>query len=113
MSERRRGISTRAIHSPPPRTGPGEPLVGPIVASTTFSFEHVADLGRVIAEEEYGFTYARLRNPTVEELNAVVAELESAEAAESLTKEIESLGVRAIASQCDVASTENAASSDM
>lgn len=33
----------------------------------------------------------------------------SADAAESLTKEIESLGVRAIASQCDVASTENAA----
>ena len=83
MSERRRGISTRAIHSPPPGTGPGEPLVGPIVASTTFSFEHVADLGRVIAEEEYGFTYARLRNPTVEELNAVVAELEGAEAAQA------------------------------
>ena len=85
MSERRQGISTRAIHSPPPRTGPGEPLVGPIVASTTFSFEHVADLGRVIAEEEYGFTYARLRNPTVEELNAVVAELESAEAAQAFS----------------------------
>lgn len=85
MSERRRGISTRAIHSPPPSTGPGEPVVGPIVASTTFSFEHVADLGRVIAEEEYGFTYARLRNPTVEELNAVVAELESAEAAQAFS----------------------------
>jgi methionine-gamma-lyase len=57
-------------------------VVGPIVASTTFAFERVADLGRVIAEEEYGFTYARLRNPTVEELNAVVAELEGAEAAQ-------------------------------
>ncbi len=56
--------------------------MGPIVASTTFSFEHVGDLGAVIAEEEYGFTYARLRNPTVEELNAVLAELESAEAAQ-------------------------------
>jgi len=58
-------------------------VVGPIVASTTFAFERVADLGRVIAEEEYGFTYARLRNPTVEELNAVVAQLEGAEAAQS------------------------------
>ncbi len=33
----------------------------------------------------------------------------SAEAADSLTKEIEALGVRTMASQCDVASTENAA----
>jgi 3-oxoacyl-[acyl-carrier protein] reductase len=33
----------------------------------------------------------------------------SAEAAESLTKEIEGLGVRALASQCDVANTEAAA----
>jgi methionine-gamma-lyase len=58
-------------------------VVGPIVASTTFSFERVADLGRVIAEEEYGFSYSRLRNPTVEELSAVVAELEGADAAQA------------------------------
>jgi methionine-gamma-lyase len=83
MNERRRGLSTKAIHTPPLPTGPGAPVVGPIVASTTFAFERVADLGRVIAEEEYGFSYARLRNPTVEELNAVVAELEDAEAAQS------------------------------
>ena len=83
MSKRRPGLSTRAIHTPPLPEGSGEPLVGPIVASTTFSFEQVAGLGAVIAEEEYGFTYGRLRNPTVEELNAVMAELESAESAQS------------------------------
>jgi methionine-gamma-lyase len=83
MNKRRHGLSTRAIHSPPRPAGSGEPVVGPIVASTTFSFEHVAELGAVIAEEEYGFTYARLRNPTVEELNAVLAELEGAEAAQA------------------------------
>ena len=83
MSERKRGLSTKAIHTPPLPAGLGEAVVGPIVASTTFAFERVADLGRVIAEEEYGFTYARLRNPTVEELNAVVAQLEGAEAAQS------------------------------
>ena len=83
MGERRRGLSTRAIHTPPGTGVHWTPVVGPIVASTTFSFERVADLGRVIAEEEYGFTYARLRNPTVEELNAVVAGLEGAEAAQS------------------------------
>jgi methionine-gamma-lyase len=83
MSKRRLGLSSRAIHTPPLPEGSGEPLVGPIVASTTFSFERVAELGAVISEEEYGFTYARLRNPTVEELNAVLASLESAESAQS------------------------------
>jgi methionine-gamma-lyase len=82
MSKRRLGLSTRAIHTPPLPEGAGEPVVGPIVASTTFSFDRVADLGSVIAEEQYGFTYARLRNPTVEELNGVMAELEGAEAAQ-------------------------------
>jgi methionine-gamma-lyase len=83
MSKRRLGLSSRAIHTPPLPEGSGEPLVGPIVASTTFSFERVAELGAVISEEEYGFTYARLRNPTVEELNAVLASLEGAESAQS------------------------------
>ena len=82
MSKRTHGLSTRAIHTPPLPAGSGEPVVGPIVASTTFSFERVRELGAVIAEEEYGFTYGRLRNPTVEELNAVLAELEGAEAAQ-------------------------------
>ena len=82
MSKRRLGLATRAIHSPPLPEGSGKPLVGPIVASTTFSFDHVAGLGAVIAEEEYGFTYGRLRNPTVEELAVVLAELEAAEAAQ-------------------------------
>ena len=83
MSKRRLGLSTRAIHSPPLPEGAGDPVVGPIVASTTFSFDRVSELGAVIAEEEYGFTYARLRNPTVEELNLVMAELEGAAAAQA------------------------------
>jgi methionine-gamma-lyase len=82
MTKRRLGLSTRAIHTPPLPEGSGTPVVGPIVASTTFAFDRVAELGAVIAEEEYGFTYARLRNPTVEELNAVMAELEAAAAAQ-------------------------------
>jgi methionine-gamma-lyase len=83
MSKRRLGLSTRAIHTPPLPDGTGDPLVGPIVASTTFSFEHAADLGAVLTEEQYGFMYSRHRNPTVEELNVVLAELEGAEAAQA------------------------------
>jgi methionine-gamma-lyase len=75
------GFSTRAIHGREPRSGPGRPLVQPIVAATTFSFESAAQFGRVMSEEEYGFLYTRIRNPTVEELNDVLADLEGAEAA--------------------------------
>jgi methionine-gamma-lyase len=65
------------------REGPGEPLVQPIVAATTFSFESAAEFGRVMSEEEYGFLYTRLRNPTVEELNGVLADLENADTAQA------------------------------
>jgi methionine-gamma-lyase len=77
------GLSTRAIHGRPPADAPGAPLVQPIVSSTTFSFATAAQFGRVMSEEEYGFLYSRLRNPTVEELNGVVADLEGAEAAQA------------------------------
>ena len=83
MSPLRRGTSTRAIHAPKRPQGAGEPLVQPIVASTTFSFERVEDMRRVMSEEEYGFIYARQRSPTVEELGAVLAALEGAEAAQA------------------------------
>jgi methionine-gamma-lyase len=36
-----------------------------------------------MSEEEYGFLYSRLRNPTVEDLNDVLADLEGAEAAQA------------------------------
>jgi methionine-gamma-lyase len=86
-----RGFSTRAIHGHPPRTGPGEPIVSPIVAATTFAFETAEQFGRVMGEEEYGFLYTRLRNPTVEDLNAVLADLEGAEAAQTFASGMASI----------------------
>jgi methionine-gamma-lyase len=78
-------MSTRAIHGRPLPSGPGEPLVDPIVASTTFVLASASQMERVMSEEEYGFLYARLRNPTVESLNAVLADLEGAEAAQAFS----------------------------
>jgi methionine-gamma-lyase len=80
---RKRGLSTRAIHGRPLPDAPGRALVQPIVSATTFSFDTAAQFGRVMSEEEYGFLYTRLRNPTVEELNGVLADLEGAEAAQA------------------------------
>jgi methionine-gamma-lyase len=81
MTDEEKGISTRAIHGGERPQAPGEPVNTPIVASTTFSFETAAQFGRVMSEEEYGFLYARLRNPTVVEVGSALAELEGAEAA--------------------------------
>jgi methionine-gamma-lyase len=85
VTERKHGLSTRAIHARSDRTGPGEPLVGPIVASTTFILDTAEQTQRVMSEEEYGFLYARLRNPTVEDLNAVLSDLEGADAAQAFS----------------------------
>jgi methionine-gamma-lyase len=85
MRERRTALATRAIHGDGVPEGPGEPLVAPIVASTTFSFATASEAARVSLDEEYGFLYSRLRNPTVEELNAVCAALEGAEAAQAFS----------------------------
>ena len=78
---RRLGFSTRAIHGRPAKDAPGKPLVQPVVTATTFSFDDAATFGRVMSEEEYGFLYSRLRNPTVEDLIGVLADLEGAEGA--------------------------------
>jgi methionine-gamma-lyase len=78
-------MSTRAIHGRPAPSGPGEPLIDPIVASTTFVLEDASQTQRVMSEEEYGFLYSRLRNPTIESLNAVLADLEGADAAQAFS----------------------------
>ena len=85
MTERERGLATRAIHSRPVREASGDPVVAPIVASTTFSFDTAEEFGRVMSGEDYGFLYSRLRNPTVEDVNAVVADLEGAETAQAFS----------------------------
>ena len=83
MTDRKLGLSTRAIHSRPVEPAPGTPVVAPIVQSTTFAFERAAQFERVMGEEEHGYLYSSLRNPTVDELGSVIAALEGAEAAQA------------------------------
>ncbi|RMG14543.1 MAG: aminotransferase class I/II-fold pyridoxal phosphate-dependent enzyme [Planctomycetota bacterium] len=58
---------------------PGRPLTPPIVASSTFSFESTADCLRAVRGE--GHIYSRWGNPTVESLEARLADLCGSEAA--------------------------------
>jgi methionine-gamma-lyase len=77
------GLSTRAIHSRARPPAPGVPIVEPLVPATTFAFDTAEEFGRIMAEEEYGFLYSRLRNPTVEDVNEVCASLDGAEAGQA------------------------------
>ena len=80
--DKRKGLSTRLVHGGKRRVGPGTPLVEPVVLATTFAFDTAAEFARVMADEEYGFLYGSLRNPTTEELATACAAIEGAEAAE-------------------------------
>jgi methionine-gamma-lyase len=98
QGERTQGIATRAVHGRRATdSAPGEPVVSPIVPSTTFAFETAEEFGRVMRDEDYGFLYSRLRNPTVEDVNAACAELEGAEAAQAFAS-----GMAAIAAALHV-----------
>jgi methionine-gamma-lyase len=83
MRKREHGLATRAIHARSLSDAPGDPLVTPIVPSATFAFETAAEFNRVMSDEQYGFLYGSLRNPTVEELSETCADLEGAEAAQA------------------------------
>ncbi len=78
MSERF-GPSTRAIHA---GVAGGEDVIAPIRRSVISRFDTAERFGRVMAEEEAGYLYGRLGNPTVMETARAIAELEGAEACE-------------------------------
>jgi cystathionine beta-lyase/cystathionine gamma-synthase len=79
------GFSTRAIRAAHrlPRVDQ-RPTSVPIYQTVTFSSEDAAELGAVLTDEQPGYAYSRIDNPTVAALAAAVAELEGAEAGYAL-----------------------------
>jgi methionine-gamma-lyase len=81
MAERH-GFSTRSIHvqglEP---TVVSEAISPPIVHTSSFAFQSVADLDAVVGDASKGYAYSRLTNPTVDLLERTVADLESGEEA--------------------------------
>jgi methionine-gamma-lyase len=83
--DRASGFSTRAIraaHRAPPVDQ--RPTSVPIYQTVTFSSDDAAELGAVLTDEQPGYAYSRIDNPTVTALAAAVAELEGAEAGYAL-----------------------------
>lgn len=51
----------------------------PIVQTSSFAFDSMADLDTVAGDSSKGYAYSRLKNPTVDHLEVAVADLEGAE----------------------------------
>jgi cystathionine beta-lyase/cystathionine gamma-synthase len=81
---RGRGFATRAIRaaSRPPRVDQ-QPTSVPIYQSATFSSHDADELAAVLTDQQPGYAYSRIDNPTTFALAAAVAELEGGEAGQA------------------------------
>ncbi|MCC8191339.1 MAG: O-acetylhomoserine aminocarboxypropyltransferase/cysteine synthase [Planctomycetes bacterium] len=61
--------------------GNGEPRSVPIIQSTTFRWESMAEMGALFNLEKQGYFYSRLQNPTCDNVAAKIARLEGGSAA--------------------------------
>ena len=76
----RRDAATAAIHAGRLPALAGVPVIAPVHRSVIYEFVDADEFGRVMGDASQGYLYTRIRNPTTDELGAVVAELEGAEA---------------------------------
>ncbi|MCF8474214.1 MAG: methionine gamma-lyase [Emcibacter sp.] len=76
----KKGFSTRAIHACHDKSDPYKSLTSPIYMTSTFEFATAEEGGARFAGEEGGYIYTRLGNPTLNELEMRLANLEGAEA---------------------------------
>ena len=71
-------IATQLVHSGERRAAPlGVPAATPIYATSTFVYERMEDVDRVVDGEESGFVYSRYGNPTVAALEEALAAIEN------------------------------------
>ncbi len=75
-------INTKFVHAGERLSAPaGVPASTPIYASSSFIYERVEDIDRIVEGETSGFVYSRYGNPTVAAFEAAMAELENGNSA--------------------------------
>ena len=81
---RKKGFSTRAVHSGErkPR-GEWTPVATPIYSTVGYLYESMNDLDAVFDGKKTGYVYTRYENPTVTAFEEAVAELEGGEASQA------------------------------
>jgi cystathionine beta-lyase/cystathionine gamma-synthase len=71
-------IATQLVHAGERRIAPvGVPAATPIYATSTFVYERMEDVDRVVEGEVSDFVYSRYGNPTVAAFEAAMAEIEN------------------------------------
>jgi methionine-gamma-lyase len=76
----RHAAATAAIHAGRLPALRGVPVIAPVHRSVIYEFTDAKEFGAVMEDAAKGYLYTRIRNPSTDELAAVVAELEGAEA---------------------------------
>jgi len=76
----RRAAATAAIHAGRLPALAGMPVIPPVHRSVIYEFVDADEFADVMDDAARGYLYTRIRNPSTDELGAVVAELEGAEA---------------------------------
>jgi cystathionine beta-lyase/cystathionine gamma-synthase len=76
----RRAAATAAIHAGRLPALAGVPVIPPVHRSVIYEFVDADEFAGVMDDAARGYLYTRIRNPSTDELGAVVAELEGAEA---------------------------------
>lgn len=74
------GFATRAIHHGYHSSAEQGALLPPLQLSSTFTFASAEQGGALFAEEQSGYLYSRISNPTLTVLEQRIANLETAEA---------------------------------
>lgn len=73
-------FQTLAIHGSKREKHPWNAHVSPICQTSTFVFDDVREVEDVLSGKKKGYFYSRIKNPNQEELEGMIADLESAEA---------------------------------
>jgi cystathionine beta-lyase/cystathionine gamma-synthase len=77
-------LTTRSIHPPRVPAQEGEPVAPLLDLSSTYSFDDIKSFAYASEQKVGGgYVYTRWANPTIDSLEAAVADLEGAEAAEA------------------------------
>ncbi len=76
MSNKNHGFNSKAVHGVTEKDPKGS-VITPIYQTSTFAFKSAEDGAKCFAGESDGFIYTRIGNPTIQDLEKIIADLES------------------------------------
>jgi cystathionine beta-lyase/cystathionine gamma-synthase len=78
IARRQLGENTRAVHLPPPPETTQRPIGTPVYRTAAWEFSSAQEYAAVLGDQQPGYSYSRIDNPTVDAFARAVAALEGA-----------------------------------